>query len=96
MYYGDTDSLMLKVKCDNLLNDLENGEHISSRMDFNKRDESIYLKLMKHQAPHKLLFLKSDTGSNLISNGLLVCLKIYCVQNQKGDEKKVRKGLPPN
>ena len=41
VYYGDTDSLVLKVKTDDLLNDLENGKRISSRMDFTNWYESI-------------------------------------------------------
>jgi hypothetical protein len=47
VYYVDTDSLLLKVKTENLLNDLENGEHISSRMDYTHWNESFYLELVK-------------------------------------------------
>ena len=47
-------SLLLKVKTENLLDVLENGERISSRMDYTGRDESIYPELVKGQAPNKL------------------------------------------
>jgi hypothetical protein len=65
VYYGDTDSLLLKVNTGDLLNDLENGEHIRSQMDFTNWNASLYLELMKHQASDQLFMLKSETGSDL-------------------------------
>ena len=62
VYYGDTDSLLLKVKTEDLLGDLEKGEHISSRMDFTNWNSSLYPELVKRQAPNQLLMLKSETG----------------------------------
>ena len=92
-YYGGTDSLLLKVKTDNLLDDLENGKHIRSRRDYTNWDESIYPELAKRQAPNQLLFLKSETGSDLISHGVLAGPKVYCVQTHDEDIK-VCKGVP--
>ena len=47
LYYGDMDSLLLKVKTENLLCDLGNGKHISSQIDFTSWDVSICLVLVK-------------------------------------------------
>ena len=77
VYYGNTDSLLLKVKTENLLNDLENGEYISSRMNYTNWDESLYPELVKRQAPNQLLMLKSETGSDLISSGVFPGPKVY-------------------
>ena len=94
VYYGDTDSLLLKVKTENLLNDLENGEYISSRMDYTNWDESLYPELVKRQAPNQLLMLKSETGSDLISSGVFPGPKVYCVETHGKDIKQVCKGVP--
>ena len=85
---------MLKVRTANLLEDLEKGVHISSRMDFTNWDESIYPELVKRQAPNQLLMLKSETGSDLISSGVLAGPKVYCVQTHNEVIKKVCKGVP--
>ena len=50
VYYREIDSLLLKVKTDNLLDELENNEHISSQMDHTNWDESTYPKLVKKRA----------------------------------------------
>ena len=89
----DTDSPLLKVKTENLLNDLENGEYISSRMDYTNWDESLYPELVKRQAPNQLLMLKSETGSDLIPSGLFPGPKVYCVETHNKDIKQVCKGF---
>ena len=87
VYYGDTDLLPLKVKTDIYLDDLETGEHISTRMDQTNWDGSIYPELVKRQAPNNLLILKSEMGSDLISKDVNAGAKMYCVQTDNEDIK---------
>ena len=95
VYYGDTDSLLLKVNgTEDLLGDLEKGEHISSRMDVTNWNPSLYPEMVKRQAPNQLLMLKSETGSDLISRGVFPGPKVYCVETHSGEEKKACKGVP--
>jgi hypothetical protein len=49
---------------------------------------------VKQKAPNQLLLLKSETGSNFISSGVLAGPKLYCVETDKGDIKQVSKGSP--
>ena len=56
VYYGATDSLLLKVKTNNLLDDLENSMYICFWMDYINWDESIYPELVKYKTPNNLLF----------------------------------------
>ena len=53
--YGDTDSLLLKVKTPNLLDDLAHGEIISSQMDYTDWS-GLYPELVKRRAPNQLYF----------------------------------------
>ena len=94
VYYGDAYSLLLKVKTENFLNDLENGEYIRSRMDYTNWNESLYPELVKRLAPNQLLILKSETGSNLVSSGVFPGPKVYCVETHNTDIKQVCKGVP--
>ena len=94
VYYGDTDSLLLKVKTENLLEDLENGVYIGPRMDYTNWIESIYPELVKRQAPNQLLMLKSETGSDLLSNGVFPGPKVYSVETHDKDVKQACKGVP--
>ena len=64
VHYGDTDSLLLKIKAENLLANLENGKQTSSRLEYTNWDKSIHPKIVKRQAPNKFLFLKFETGAN--------------------------------
>ena len=45
--YGDTESVLLKFKTDNLLDDFESSELISSQIDYINWDESIHPELRK-------------------------------------------------
>jgi len=54
-------------------------------MDYTNWDQSIYSKLVNHNAPNKLSFIKSGTGSEFISKGLLASPKVYCVQTHNED-----------
>ena len=92
MYYRDAYSLLLKVKTDDLLNDFENGKHISSRMDSINWNESIYTELVNCQAPNQLLFLLAKTGSDLISHSVLSGPKVNCLQTHNDDNKSVYNG----
>ena len=65
---------------------------ISSRMDYKKWEESIYPELVQRQAPNKLLYLKSKTRSDLISNCVLAGPKVYCVQPHNEEIKVCRGG----
>ena len=85
---------MSKFKTEKLLDDLGNGEHTSSQINYINWDESKHQKQVKHQGPNKLIFLKSETGSDLISHGVLAGLKMYCVQAHNKGIKKVCKGMP--
>ena len=92
--YGDTDSLLLKVKTSNLIDDLAHGEIISSRMDYTNWSVGLYPELVKRRAPNQLLFLKSETGSDLISRGMFVGPKVYFIQTHDEEIKKRCKGVP--
>jgi hypothetical protein len=94
VYYGDTDSLLFKVKSKNFLEDWENGEYISSQMNFTNRNESFYPELVEHQAPNLLVMLKSETGSDLIYNGVFSGPKVYSLGTQNKDFKQVCKSVP--
>jgi hypothetical protein len=91
--YGDTDSLLLKVKTPNLIDDLAHGEIISSRMDYTNWS-SLYPELVKRRAPNQLLFFKSETGSDLISRSMFVGPKVYFIQTHDEEIKKRCKGVP--
>ena len=56
-------------------------------------DESIYPKLVKREASNKLLFFKSETGSDLKFHSVLAGPKVYCVQTYYEEDKKVAKGV---
>ena len=90
--YGDTNSLLLKVKTENLINDLANGKIISSRMDYANWDGEVYPELVNRWAPNQLLFLKSETRSDMISRGIFVSPRVNCIQTH--EEKKRCKGVP--
>ena len=94
VFYGGEDSLLLKIETDNLLNDLENLRHISSRMGLSNWYESIYPELVKCHFLNQLLLLKSETGSDFISNGVLQGPKVYCIQTHNRDIKLGCKGVP--
>ena len=90
--YGDTDSLLLKVKTPNLIDDLAHGEIISSRMDYTNWG-GLYPELVKRWAPNQLLFFKSETGSDMISRGMFVSPKVYFIQTHDEEIKKRCKGV---
>ena len=48
--------LLLKVKTENLSDDLENSKYISSWMDYTHWDELIYTELVKRQVPKSCYF----------------------------------------
>ena len=56
VYYGDGNSLLPKIKTENLINDSKNGVYISSWVDYTNWNDFIYLELVKNQAPNKWLF----------------------------------------
>ena len=67
---------------------------ISSRMDFTHWKESIDRELVKHQAPNKLLFVKSETGSDLIFHAVLAGSKVYSVHTHDEKIHKLSKKVP--
>ena len=65
VYNGDTDSLLFKGKTDKLLHDLENGVHITSRMDYTNWNESIYTELVKHKASNNIIVSTIQDGERI-------------------------------
>ena len=90
--YGDIDSLLLKVKTQNLLNDLAQGEIISSRMDYTNWSGEVYPDLVKRWASNRLLFFKSETGSGMISRGMFVSPKgVLNTDTRRGNQKTLQR-----
>ena len=91
-YYRDTDSLLLKVKTENLLENCDTSEHISPSMDYTNWDESIYSELVLHQAAKKPLYLKFTMRIGLISHSVLTGQKLYCRQTKNKEIKMSARG----
>ena len=62
VYCEDNDPLLLKFAAYDLLEDFENGKHISTRMDYTSWNESTYPEIVKHQAPPKYYFKNLKRG----------------------------------
>ena len=91
VYYGERDFLLLKVKTQNLHNELANGK--INTPNYTNWDREVYTELLKRQDSNQLLFFLSETGSDMISRGIFLSPILYFILTHNEGINKRCKGV---